>query len=106
MKKLILIFIIAISYSNISSADPNVKKCKKDCGTPDTKGEFSFQVRLSMGQEGWGGNITFIEDDIAISEAHVLGIIPGKKICCSPKEIKKAAEDWKRFKNKMFKDAF
>jgi len=26
MKKLILIFIIAISYSNISSADPNVKK--------------------------------------------------------------------------------
>jgi len=102
MKKLILIFIIAISYSNISSADPNVKKCKKDCGTPDTKGEFSFQVRLSMGQEGWGGNITFIEDDIAISEAHVLGIIPGKKICCTPKEIKKAAEDWKRFKNKMY----
>jgi hypothetical protein len=31
-----------------------------------------------MGQEGWGGNITFIEDDIAISEAHVLGINPEK----------------------------
>ena len=67
-----------------------------------SKGEFSFQVRLSMGPDKWGGNITFIEDDIAISQAHVLGINPGKKVCCTPKKIKKAAEDWKRFKNSMY----
>ena len=35
-------------------------------------------------------NITFIQDDIAISEAHVLGIYPEKQICCTPKKIKKA----------------
>ena len=43
-----------------------------------------------MGPDKWGGNITFIEDDIAISQAHVLGINPGKKVCCTPKKIKKA----------------
>ena len=102
MKKLILFFIIVISYSNISLAEPNVLKCKKDCGTPDIKGQFSFQVRLSMGSEKWGGNITFIEEDIAISQAHVLGINPEKKVCCTPKKIKKAADDWKRFKNNMY----
>ena len=94
-----LILILIISFSNILSAQPNVLKCKKDCGILDSKGEFSFQVRLSMGPDKWGGNITFIEDDIAISQAHVLGINPEKKVCCTPKKIKKAAEDWKRFKN-------
>ena len=102
MKKLTLILILIISFSNILSAQPNVLKCKKDCGILDSKGEFSFQVRLSMGPDKWGGNITFIEDDIAISQAHVLGINSGKKVCCTPKKIKKAAEDWKRFKNSMY----
>ena len=55
-----------------------------------------------MGSEKWGGNITFIEDDIAISQAHVIGLNPEKKICCTPKEIKKVAEDWKNFKNDMY----
>ena len=87
MKKILLLIILIISYSNISFAEPNLKKCKKDCGTSDTKGEFSFQARLSMGTEKWCGNITFIEDDIAISEAHVLGINPEKKVCCTPKKI-------------------
>tara|TARA_B100001173_G_scaffold278430_1_gene260510 strand:- start:2058 stop:2456 length:399 start_codon:yes stop_codon:yes gene_type:complete len=102
MKKLTLILILIVSFSNILSAQPNVLKCKKDCGILDTKGEFSFQAGLSMGSDKWGGNITFIENDIAISEAHVLGINPEKKICCTPKKIKKAAEDWKRFKNSMY----
>ena len=54
------------------------------------EGEFTFQARLSMGPDRWGENITFIEDDIAISEAHVVGINQERKICCRLKEIKKA----------------
>ena len=98
MKKLIIILILIISFSNILSAQPNVLKCKKDCGILDSKGEFSFQVRLSMGPDKWGGNITFIEDDIAISQAHVLGINPGKKVCCTPKKLKRQLRTGKDLK--------
>tara|TARA_B100001250_G_C19732456_1_gene759173 strand:+ start:296 stop:1294 length:999 start_codon:yes stop_codon:yes gene_type:complete len=98
----IILFIISLFISTSLFAEPNVLKCKKNCGTTDTKGEFTFQARLSMGSEKWGGNISFIEDDIAISQAHVIGLNPEKKICCTPKEIKKAAEDWKQFKNEMY----
>ncbi len=98
----VLISFLIIFFSSSVFAKPKVLECKKNCGKSDTKGEFTFQVRLSMGSENWGGNITFIEDDIAISQAHVIGINPEKKICCTPKEIKKAAEDWKSFKNDMY----
>jgi len=102
MKKLLVVLVLSSLWFVVSFAEPNVLKCKKDCGTPDIRGEFSFQARLSMGDEKWGGNITFIEDDIAISEAHVLGVNAEKEICCTPNEIKKAADDWKRFKKNMY----
>ena len=98
----IAISFLIIFFSSSVFAKPKVLECKKNCGTSDTEAEFTFQARLSMGSENWGGNITFIEDDIAISQAHVIGINPEKKICCTPKEIKKAAEDWKNFKNDMY----
>ena len=96
-----LIFLY-IFWCGVCLAEPNVLKCKKNCGTPDINGEFSFQAKLSMESDGWCGNITFIEDDIALTEAHVLGINVENKICCTPKEIKKSADDWKRFKDDMY----
>ena len=99
--RIILILLILI-FSSISLAKPKVLECKKNCGVSDTNNEFSFQARLSMGPDKWGGNITFIENDIAISQAHIIDINPEKKICCTPKEIKKAAQDWINFKNDMY----
>ena len=82
-------------------AEPNVLKCNKNCGTPDINNEFTFQARLSMGPDKFGGNVTFIEDDIIITEAHVLGI-GERKTCCSSKYTKKIAEDWKHHKKNMY----
>ena len=99
--KIVISFLI-VFFSLSVFAKPKVLECKKNCGASDTEADFTFQARLSMGSEKWGGNITFIEDDIAISQADVIGLNPEKKICCTPKEIKKAAEDWKNFKNDMY----
>ena len=43
-------------------AEPNVLKCKKNCGTSDLNNEFTFQARLSMGPDKFGGNVSFIEN--------------------------------------------
>ena len=83
-------------------AEPNVLKCKKNCGTSDLNNEFTFQARLSMGPDKFGGNVSFIENDIIITEAHVLGIRSERKVCCSSKKTKKLADDWKQFKNDMY----
>ena len=98
----IILLIISILISTHLFAEPNVLKCKKNCGTPDINNEFSFQARLSMGPEKFGGNVTFIEDDIIITSAHVLGINSEKKTCCSSEKTKKLADDWKHFKKEMF----
>ena len=103
MKITFLIGTIIFLFVNISSyAEPNVLQCKKDCGTPDINNEFSFQARLSMGPDRFGGNVTFIEDDIIITSAHVLGINSERKLCCSSEKTKKLADDWKRFKKGMY----
>ena len=103
MKITFFIGTIIFLFVNISSyAEPNVLQCKKDCGTPDINNEFSFQARLSMGPDRFGGNVTFIEDDIIITSAHVLGINSERKLCCSSEKTKKLADDWKRFKKGMY----
>ena len=48
--------------------------CEKDCGIQDLDDEFTFQARLER-----GANVTFIEDDIILSSAHILGFHPSKK---------------------------
>ena len=101
-KNFIILFIFVLINISSHAGEPNVLKCKKDCGTPDINNEFSFQARLSMGSEKFGGNVTFIEDDIIITSAHVLGINSERKICCSSEKTKKTADDWKRFKKEMF----
>ena len=103
MKITFFIGTIIFLFVNISSyAEPNVLQCKKDCGTPDINNEFSFQARLSMGPDRFGGNVTFIEDDIIITSAHVLGINSERKLCCSSEKTEKLADDWKRFKKGMY----
>ena len=104
MKKNFFITLFIFIFINIYShaGEPNVLKCKKDCGNSDINNEFSFQARLSMGPEKFGGNVTFIEDDIILTSAHVLGINSERKLCCSSEKTKKLADDWKHFKNEMF----
>ena len=41
---------------------------------------YSFQARIGMGPDMWGGNVTFIEDDIILSQGHILGYTPEEKI--------------------------
>ena len=65
MNVIIKIFFLFLSLTSYAG-EPNVLQCKKNCGTPDINNEFSFQARLSMGHERFGGNVTFIEDDISL----------------------------------------
>ena len=58
MKKILGIVLIGLLWCSVCFAEPNVLKCEKYCETPDLKGEFSFQARLSMDHEGWGHNAT------------------------------------------------
>ena len=53
----ILISFLIIFFSSSVFAKPKVLECKKNCGTSDTKGELTFQARLSLGSEEWGGKI-------------------------------------------------
>ena len=95
MKILISFFIFFFSLSVY--AKPKVLECKKNCGNSDIEAEFTFQARLSMGSEKWGGNITFIEDDIAISQAHVIGLNPEKKNLLYSKRNKKSSRRLEEF---------
>ena len=35
--------------------EPNVLKCNKKCGVSDLNNNYSFQARISMGPDMWGG---------------------------------------------------
>ena len=64
--------------------------CEKDCGTYDANDEFTFQARLAR-----GANVTFIEDDIILSSAHILGFHPSKKnYSCGAEAATKRDTDW------------
>ena len=80
MKKLIgflSLFIFFISFQTI--AEPRVLKCEKNCGTLDANDDFTFQARMAQGEDMWGANVTFIEDDIILSSAHILGFEPDRR---------------------------
>ena len=61
MKIFIVLFAFFISFQTI--AQPPVLKCEKDCGTLDINDDFTFQARMAQGEDMWGANVTFIEDD-------------------------------------------
>ena len=94
-KLLIFISFLFLIYQTVSS-EPNVLVCKKNCGMEDLDNEYNFQARMMEGLDP-GGNVTFIEDDIIISEAHVFAI-DRRKACCTPEETKKYSEIWKKKK--------
>jgi hypothetical protein len=94
---------ILISYSAYS--DPNVLKCNKNCGIPDLKNEYSFQARIAMGTDLWGANVTFIEEDIILSQGHILGYSPEEKGSiprCGSDASTNPAADWKHHKKDMY----
>ena len=82
MNKLTLLFslftlLVLVGCTNPLELPPHhngVLVCAKDCGTYDANDEFTFQARLAG-----GSNVTFIEDDIILSSAHILGFEPNKK---------------------------
>ena len=68
------IFIILLFFNSASVlGEPNVLKCNKNCGKSDLNDSYSFQARIAMGPDQWGANVTFIEDDIILSQGHILG---------------------------------
>jgi hypothetical protein len=97
---------ITLSFGLVSTSfsDPNVLQCKKNCGNYDTKNNYSFQARMAQGEDMWGANVTFIEDDIIISSAHILGFEPNKKqtLSCGPEAAKKRNTDWSQHKGNMY----
>ena len=71
------LFIFLVAFESL--AEPRVLKCEKDCGTLDINDDFTFQARMAQGEDMWGANVTFIEDDIILSSAHILGFEPNKR---------------------------
>ena len=103
MKKIFL-FLLFATFSFETLSDPNVLKCKKNCGTYDENDEFTFQARMAQGDDMWGANVTFIEDDIIISSAHILGFEPDKRksLSCGAEAATKKNTDWYHHKENMY----
>ena len=107
MNKLTLLFslftlLVLVGCTNPLELPPHhngVLVCEKDCGTYDANDEFTFQARLAR-----GANVTFIEDDIILSSAHILGFEPSKKntLSCGAEAATKRNTDWAHHKRSMY----
>ena len=97
----LLIIIFFFTFINeTNSRPPPVLKCNGDCGVIDESSKYSAVARLCYGW-GNGSDVTFIEDDIIITQAHIFGNINRIAPCCGG-DCAKKAEDWKKFKKNMF----
>ena len=98
-----LVILLFIFFSSESYSQPRVLKCKGDCGTLDESNKYSAVARLCYGSSSdpLGSDVTFIEDDIIITQAHIFGN-PRKTAPCCGGDCEKKADDWKRYKNNMF----
>lgn len=106
VKKLMIsvIFLITFTFYSTSTAfaQPRVVKCKADCGQIDNKDQYSAVARMCF-DNGQGGEVTFIDDDIVITQAHVFGINPdSRNLPCCGENCKKFSPDWKKFSRKMY----
>ena len=102
-KFLVLLFIFF--RASFAFGEPNVLKCNKNCGEPDLNDHYSFQARIAMGPDKWGANVTFIEDDIILSQGHILGYSPEEKNSiprCGSDASSNPAADWLHNKNDMY----
>ncbi|MDA8942285.1 hypothetical protein N9I44_01115, partial [bacterium] len=104
MKQILLFIILVLSLISASHADPNVLQCKQNCGTYDSQNSYSFQARMAQGEDMWGANVTFIEDDIIISSAHILGFEPNRRetLSCGQEAAKIRNTDWSQHKGNMY----
>ena len=91
MKNILLFVFLSFSLISVSYSDPNVLECKQDCGIYDSKDSYTFQARMAQGEDMWGANVTFIEDDIILSSAHILGFEPNRRqtLSCGPEAAQK-----------------
>lgn len=97
---LLIFFKVSLAFS-----EPNVLKCNKNCGNPDISDNYTFQARIAMGPDKWGANVTFIEDDIILSQGHILGYSAEEKNSiprCGSDASSNPAADWLHNKNDMF----
>ena len=102
LQGLLSVILFTLVFCNVNYAQPRVIKCKGDCGQIDITKQYSAVARLCFG-DGNGGEVTFIDDDIIITEGHVFGINPdSRKLPCCGEECKKYSPDWKRFNKKMY----
>ena len=102
--KTILLLLIFFKVS-LAFSEPNVLKCNKNCGNPDISDNYTFQARIAMGPDKWGANVTFIEDDIILSQGHILGYSAEEKNSiprCGSDASSNPAADWLHNKNEMF----
>ena len=99
---LFIFFIYLVAFESL--AEPPVLKCEKDCGTLDINDDFTFQARMAQGSDMWGANVTFIEDDIILSSAHILGFEPNKRktLSCGAEAATKKNTDWHHHKKNMY----
>ena len=98
-----LVILLFIFFSSESYSQPRVLKCEGDCGALDESNKYSAVARLCYGSSSdpLGSDVTFIEDDIIITQAHIFGN-PRKTAPCCGGDCEKKADDWKRYKNNMF----
>ena len=102
--KTILLLLIFFKVS-LAFSEPNVLKCNKNCGNPDISDNYTFQARIAMGPDKWGANVTFIEDDIILSQGHILGYSAEEKNSiprCGSDASSNPAADWLHNKNDMY----
>ena len=100
---LIFLFLLFCFFTTESNSQPRVLKCKGDCGALDESKQYSAVARLCFGssKDPLGSDVTFIEDDVIITQAHIFGD-PRRTAPCCGGDCENKASDWKRYKNNMF----
>ena len=100
-----IFLLLLVFQSSLVFGEPNVLKCNKNCGVSDLNDNYSFQARIAMGPDMWGGNVTFIENDIILSQGHILGYYPEEKNSiprCGSDASSNPAADWLNNMNDMY----
>ena len=105
MKTLILKGFVLLALAGCTAGSAGgLLTCKGDCGTLDSGKKFSAVARVCYhdGNEIVGSDVTFIEEDIIISQAHIFGFSPESPACCGSTCANQIRSDYTRFKGKMY----
>jgi len=55
MKFKFIVLLLLFFKVSLVFGEPNVLKCNKNCGASDLNNNYSFQARIGMGPDMWGG---------------------------------------------------